>query len=183
MARTPKQTKTLPLPESEENIVKLPMRTDDIQEVPDETTDVPETPEETKEVPEQPEATALNKEVPSIYNEENTVVIGDTKIEIKPTKLKYFRNKTASVYNLIKAIPLTEFFNFKKGAFGDPRDPDQILFDFLIAVFDSSEFVRDHYDEIDAATIERALSIFGRLNGIDDKEEQARKNREAQASP
>ena len=52
---------------------------------------------------------------------------------------------------------------------------------FLVAAFDDSTFVRDNYDDLDADTIERIVKIFGRINHIDEKEDQIRKNREAQA--
>ena len=60
------------------------------------------------------------------------------------------------------------------------KEPDQLLFNFLVAVFDSSEFVRDNYDEMTADEVDRIVKIFGRINHIDEKEEAARKNREAQ---
>ena len=103
-------------------------------------------------------------------------------IEIKPTKLKYFRNKTTASYGYIKAIPLTEFLTYDKGVVDKTRDTDQMLYDFLVAVFDDSQFVRDNYDEMTADDIDRIIKIFGRINHIDEKEEAARKNREAQAA-
>ena len=191
MGRTPKQTSSKPIPKVGEKILRMPPETDIVPEVPAETKDIPETPvetteipdmpDETKEVPETPMAKVLDKPMPSDLTEENCVIIEGKKIEIKPTKLKYFRNKTASVYNILKAVPLTDFLNYDKGVFDPNRDADQILFDFLIAVFDDAEFVKDNYDNMTAGTVESILKIFGRLNGIDEKEEAARKNREAQA--
>lgn len=78
-------------------------------------------------------------------------------------------------------VPLNEFLAYEKGVFDKDRDSDQILFDFLIAVFDDSQLVKSHYDDMTAEDIERILEIFGRVNHIDEKEEAARKNREAQA--
>lgn len=175
------ETKGKPVPEAEDKIIEIPQDKQEIPETPAETKDVPATPQEKKEVPVIPEPKALDKEMPSEVNEENCVTIGGNKIEIKPTKLKYFRNKTASIYNVLKLVPLTEFLTYDKGVFDATRDPDQILFDFLIAVFDDSAFVRDNYDNMTAGDVDRILKIFGRLNGIDEKEEAARKNREAQA--
>ena len=133
-----------------------------------------------KEVPEQ---TQLERELPKIEKEENCIKLGERMIEIKPTKLKYFRNRTVSIYSALKLVPLNEFLAYDKGVFDPERDSDQILFDFLCAVFDDSRLVRTHYDNMSSEDIERILEIFGRVNHIDEKEEAARKNRVAQAKP
>jgi hypothetical protein len=86
-----------------------------------------------------------------------------------------------SAFGIIKAVPLHELLTYDKGVLDPTRDADQLLYDFLVAVFDDSSFVRDHYDDLDADTIDRIVKIFGRINHIDEKEEAARKNREAQA--
>lgn len=138
-------------------------------------------PEQSKLMEEVPEATPEKEEKPSIIKEENCVVIGEEKIELKPTKLKYFRNKAASAYGIIKAIPLHELLTYDKGVIDENRNADQLLFDFLVAAFDDSAFVRDHYDNFDADNIDAVVKIFGRINHIDEKEEAARKNKEAQA--
>ena len=57
------------------------------------------------------------------------------------------------------------------GAFGDERDGDKALMDWLIAVTDDEELILANYDEMDTATIEKILSIFRRVNKIDEKEE------------
>ena len=179
MGRTPKQAK--PIPEFEEKVVKLPDQTEEIPDVPQSKDNVPAIPEDRRNVPIIPVSKELNKEMPSDLKEENSVTINGQKIEIHPTKLKYFRNKTASVYNILKVVPLSEFLNYDKGIFDPDRDADQILYDFLIAVFDDLEFVKENYDNMTAGDIDKILKIFGRINGIDEKEEAARKNREAQA--
>lgn len=56
------------------------------------------------------------------------------------------------------------------GAFGDDRDGDKCVLDWLIAVFDDEDFVVEHYDEMDTAFIEQVLAIFKRVNRIDEKE-------------
>ena len=128
-----------------------------------------------------PEASKEKEEMPSTAKEENCVIIGEQKIELKPTKLKYFRNKAASAYGIIKAVPLHELLTYGKGVLDENRDADQLLFDFLVAAFDDSTFVRKNYDDFDAENIDKVVKIFGRLNHIDEKEEAARKNKEAQA--
>lgn len=127
-----------------------------------------------------PSPKELDKALPSIEHEENCIQLGERKIEIKPTKLKYFRNRTASIYSALKIVPLNEFLAYDKGVFDKERDSDQILFDFLIAVFDDGNFVKSHYDDMTTEDIEKILEIFGRINHIEEKEEAARKNREAQ---
>lgn len=129
-----------------------------------------------------PEPKPLDKELPSNINEENSITLNGRVFEIKPTKMKYFRNRTANIYSVLKIISLNEFLSYKKGTFDAERDSDQILFDFLVAVFDDAAAVRDFYDDMTSDDIERILKIFGRLNHIDEKEEQARKNREAQVA-
>lgn len=138
-------------------------------------------PTPSKKKKEIPTPTELSKEIPKIEHEENCVRFGDRLVEIKPTKLKYFRNRTASIYSALKLVPQNEFLAYEKGVFDKERDSDQILFDFLVAVFDDGTLVRNHYDDMNTDDIERILKIFGRVNHIDEKEEAARKNREAQA--
>lgn len=128
-----------------------------------------------------PEESKLNKENPEIVPKENCIIFDGKEIEIKPTKLKYFRNKMASAYGVLKIVPLNELLAYGKGVIDEKRDADQLLFDFLVAVFDDSNFVKDHYDNMTADDVEKIFKIFGRLNHIDEKEEQQRKNREAQA--
>ena len=140
-----------------------------------------ETPEQSPFEQEIPEASPPKQEMPTTLDPENTVVINGVPIEIKPTKLKYFRNKTTASYGYIKAIPLTEFLTIGKNVFDKTKDADQLLFDFLVAVFDDPQFVTENYDEMTADEIDQIVKIFGRINHIDEKEEAARKNKEAQA--
>ena len=158
------------VPKTTQEKVKVPRATKTKKPLPEET-------ELNKKIPEESE---LTKEMPKIEHEENCIIIDGRLIEIKPTKLKYFRNKTASIYNILKAVPLNDFLAYEKGVFDKNRDSDQILFDFLVAVFDDGAFVTAHYDEMTSEDIETVLKIFSRLNHIDEKEEVAKKNREAQ---
>ena len=151
-----------------------------VPEVIETTPAVPLNTTETKEIPMPSE---LTKIIPPLRKEENCVKIAGEMVEIKPTKLKYFRNKSASVYSILNVVPLTEFLAYEKGVFDKERDSDQILLDFLVAVFDDPELVRTNYDDMTAEDIERILEIFGRVNHITEKEEKARKNREAQVKP
>ncbi len=74
-----------------------------------------------------PDASPEKEEKPSDFLEENCVLVGENKIEIKPTKLKYFRNKAASAYGVIKAVPLHELLTYGKGVLDEKRDADQLL--------------------------------------------------------
>lgn len=56
------------------------------------------------------------------------------------------------------------------GAFDDDRDGDKAVFDWLIAVTDSPAFVKRHYNDMTAEAVETLLSIYRRINRIDDKE-------------
>jgi len=140
-----------------------------------------ETPTETKLNKELPEQKELAKELPLDVKKENCIDINGDLREIKPTKLKYFRNKMAAAYSVIRMIPLNEFLTYDAGVIDPDRDADQVLYDFLVAVFDDPQFIHDAYDELTADHVEQAVQIFGRLNHIDEKEEKARKNKEAQA--
>ena len=169
-----------------------PLETAVVTEEPEAAEVIEEQPEVSPEITEQPELSPPNtteinpspekEEMPSDYIEENCVVIDGKKIEIKPTKLTYFRNKSAATYNAMKNIPLTEIFSIKKGVLDETRDGDQIVYDFLVAVLDDKELVRDKYNDFDADQIERMVEIFGRINHIEDKYETQRKNREAQGN-
>lgn len=170
----PKPTKELPPPE--EHKTSMPEGFTIKYTEPEN----PDIPEETKEKGEVPETTPEKKEMPSDIKEENCVEVDGVKIEIKPTKLKYFRNKSASGYGIIKAVPVHELFKYEKGILDPERDADQLVYDFLVAAFNDSTFVRDNYNEMDAEILDKVTKIFGRINHIDEKEEAARKNREAQ---
>lgn len=153
---------------------------DPVEEIPTSTTKVKEKPIAAKAVEEIPLPKELNNIIPSIRKEENCVKIGNKVIEIFPTKMKYFRNKTATVYSILEAVPLTDFFAYTKGVFDPERDSDQIMYDFLVAVFDDEKLIHKNYENISVADIEKILSIFDRVNHISEKKETARKNREAQ---
>lgn len=177
----PTPSKVKELPEGFILDKETPAETDLKKEQPTETPKVETKPEETKQLDTIPDASPEKEEKPSDQLEENCVLINGQKIELKPTKLKYFRNKGASAYGIIKAVPLHELLTYGKGILDENRDADQLLYDFLVAAFDDNIFVRDNYDDMDADTIDRIVKIFGRINHIDEKEEAARKNKEAQA--
>ena len=57
------------------------------------------------------------------------------------------------------------------GTFGDDRDGDKALMDWLIAATDNESLIVEHYDEMDTGIIEAILSIFKRVNRIEEKEQ------------
>lgn len=179
MANIPKASSPKELPQGEQKQVAIPLESPPKLEVMKATPQVQTKPEETKPLGFVPNATPPKAEMPPEIPPENCVVFNGETIEIKPTKFKYFRNKTASAYGIIKQVPIQELL-FYDNSFDKEKSTDQLLFDFLVAVFDDSAFVRNHYDEFDAEILEQILKIFGRINHIDEKEEAARKNKEAQ---
>lgn len=136
------------------------------------------TPEEAPLDKDIPKEKSLKAELPPVVNPENVITIGGEQREIKPTKLKYQRNRTAAAYRILDEYPLTDILAVSEGVLDPERDGDAIVFDFLIAVFDDAAFVTNHYDEMTSEDVDRAVKIFKRLNRIDEKEEAA-KNRAA----
>lgn len=117
-----------------------------------------------------PEATEKPKTLPKTGSPENTVIIGEQLIEIKPTKLKYQRNRTAAFYRVLEMYPLVDILAMEAGSFGDERDGDKATMDWLIAATDDEQLILDNYDSMDTGTIEKILSIFKRVNKIEEKE-------------
>ena len=124
-----------------------------------------------KQSKELPEALQPEKALPQVGSPENSIVIGDRLIEIKPTKLRYQRNRTAAFYKMLELYPLADILAMEAGAFGDDRDGDKAVMDWLIAVFDDEALVLEHYDSMDTGTVEQLLEIFRRVNRIDEKEQ------------
>jgi len=108
---------------------------------------------------------------PPLVIAENTVSINGNLIEIKPTKLKYMRNRTAAFYKMLESYPLPDILAMDAGTFGDDRDGDKAVMDFLIAVTDNEKLIVENYNEIDAGVVESILAIYRRVNKIDEKEE------------
>lgn len=110
------------------------------------------------------------KELPKTGHPENMVLFGNTPIEIFPTKLEYFRNKTANFYHLLQLYPVGEVLDLTADQLGD-KDGDKATFDWLIAVTDNEELVKANYNLITQDTIDKMVDIFVRVNKIKEKEE------------
>ena len=163
--------KTKVLPDAEQEVKELP-GAEQIGKV------LPSTEQENKELPEGgmeqkkiPNTKMKTKSLPMVGNPENTVMIGGEPIEIKATKLKYQRNRTATFYRILDLYPLTDVLSMEAGQFGDERDGDKAVMDWLIAATDNEKLITDNYDDMDTETIEKILTIFKRVNRIDEKEE------------
>ena len=104
-------------------------------------------------------------------------MIGGKLVEIKPTLMRYMRNRTAEFSHNLEIYPLPDILATKRGVIDEKRDGDKCLMDWLIAVTNDEELIRAHYDELDADVIMRMLEIFKRINKITEKEEAA-KNRQ-----
>ena len=137
----------------------LPAEEQEVRELPNEEIIEKETP--TSGMP--------TKEKPKIGIPENTVKIGDTLIEIKPMKLKYVRNRTAAFRHILELYPLSDILAMEN-TFGDGRDGDKALYDWLVAVTDNEELIRENYDEIDTDLIYRLLTIHRRVDKVDELE-------------
>lgn len=126
-----------------------------------------------------PKAGVKPKELPIVGKPENTVKIGETMIEIKPTKVKYQRDRTAAFYRMVEMYPLPDLFAMTKEALGDDeRDGDKCIMDWLVASTDNPDLILENYEEIDTETIETILAIFKRVNNIEEKEEKLKKFKE-----
>jgi len=143
-------------------------RKKELPPVEQEQKELPSAEQETKTLP---DAEQKKKAMPELKNPENSVMIGGNLVEIKPTKLKYQRNRTASFYKVLELYPLTEVLAMEAGTFGDERDGDKAVLDWLIAVFDDEKLVTENYDEMDTGMIEKLIIIFKRVNHFDEKEE------------
>ena len=144
---------------------------DNVKEIPDAIQEPANLPEEgQREVP-VPEEMKTKSELPQVGAPENTVIIGGKLIEIKPTKLKYQRNRTAVFYHILELYPLSDILAMGPKSFGDGLDGDKKLYDWLVAVTDNEELIREHYDEIDSGVVYQLLEIFRRINKISEMEE------------
>lgn len=116
-----------------------------------------------------PEDGVKEVELPEIGVPENTVKIGNKLIEIKPMKMKYVRNRTAAFRHILEMYPLSDILAMEN-SFGDGRDGDKALYDWLVAVVDNEELIRENYNEIDSDTIYKMLAIHRRIEKVDEME-------------
>lgn len=127
-------------------------------------------PEVTEAATPLPKHTEKKIKAPIVGNLANMVMFGDVEIELKPTKIKYQRDRTAAFYRMLKQMPLIDILALQDGILDPERSSDKMLFDWLIAVTDDPKIVTANYDKLDTESIYKILEIFCRLNHIPDEE-------------
>lgn len=151
-------------------------RTKATKAMPDEEILEKEMPEGDTEEKAIPNGGVKEREMPMGGNPENTVMIGGKPFEIKPMELRYQRNRTAVFYHALEIYPLPDILamdvNKETGLspFGDTRDGDKALYDWLVAATGDEELVKEHYNDMTTETVYRILEIFRRVNRIDERE-------------
>lgn len=160
MATRKKQQET---PEPVQPVVEIPSAEQPQKELP-------EAEQKKKDLP---SAKMKTKEIPETGHPENMVLFGNVPIEIFPTQLEYFRNKTANFYHLLQLYPVGEILGLTEVELGDKdgRDGDKAVFDWLIAVTNDEKLVKENYNLITQDTIDKLVEIFIRVNKIKEKEE------------
>ena len=132
-------------------------------------------PEVTQTTPPVPAVSNRKLRAPKIGNPQNMVQFGDDEIELKSTKIKYQRDRTAAFYRILKQMPLVDILALQDGILDPERSSDKMLFDWLIAVTDDPKLVTANYDKLNTETIHQSLEIFCRLNHIPQDEEKKQK--------
>jgi hypothetical protein len=127
-------------------------------------------PEVTETTPPLPKPSTRKISAPKVGDVKNMVQFGDVEIELKPTKIKYQRDRTAAFYRILKQMPLIDILALQDGILDPERSSDKMLFDWLIAVTDDAKLVTANYDKLDSEVIHQILEIFCRLNHIPDEE-------------
>lgn len=102
------------------------------------------------------------------------MTIGGTPIEIKATKVRYQRDRTASFYKALEMYPLADILSTDIGIFDEERNGDKCVMDWLIAVTDNPALIIKHYNQMDTDIIESLLAVFRRVNHIDEKEKKTK---------
>ena len=156
-------------------MVPVPEIKIDEKELPDFKMEVKPVPSTRQRKPKKPDVTQVIPEKPKFGNQDNMVLIGDDWFEIKPTKLFYMRNGTATFYHMIDTYPTPDIPVLNKGTVDPNRNGDKCLTDWLVAVTDNPDFVAEHINDFDGETIWQMLQIFKRLNHITEKEEALKK--------
>lgn len=149
---------------------KVPGTDQPVKEIPAVEQAVKEMPDAKQEFKDMPDSKPKIKELPKIGNPQNTVVIGGQLIEIKPTKVRYQRNRTATFYHILQLYPLSDILAMQAGQFGDDRDGDKAVMDWLIAVTDNEQLIVDNYDDMDTEVIDKLVQIYKRVNKVTEKE-------------
>ena len=81
-----------------------------------------------------PSAVQDAKGLPQVGSPENSIIIGETLVEIKPTKLRYQRNRTAAFYKILELYPLVDVLAMEAGIalMGVPIRAERHLLSLLV---------------------------------------------------
>lgn len=161
---------------------KIPTTEQPVKQTPDTKQVQKEQPDPKQSEKQIPDAQVAIRQLPPIANPENTVIIADRVIEIKPTKLKYQRNRTASFFHILDLYPLSDILAMEAGQFGDDRDGDKALMDWLIAVTDDEKLIVENYDNLDTEIVDKLVQIYKRVNKITEKENKLKNLARTQAT-
>lgn len=123
----------------------------------------------------------VNRETdPQEYTDtSNCIVVNGKSIEIKPTRLKYFANNSVSFYRILDTVPLPQIYMMSDDENG--LDGETAILTFIAAVLDDLKLAKQIYKQMDAAQLLQLVEIFKRLNGIESREEAAKKAAAAKA--
>lgn len=93
-----------------------------------------------------PPAEQPEKGLPQVGSPENSIVIGGRLVEIKPTRLRYQRNRTAAFYKILELYPLADVLAHGSGRVRRRPGRRQGAHGLAVAVTDDAELVRANYD-------------------------------------
>ena len=94
------------------------------------------------------------------------IIINDNKYMIKPTKVKYFKNGFYNMHMAIKQIGFVELLSLYS-------DGQELAKNYLLAVFDSEEIVKEIYEHLDVKIVN---DIIEKVNVLNEIKEQDLKN-------
>lgn len=132
-----------------------------------------------KELPDVEPIVNAETELKEPTNDENCIMVNGKPIEIKPTKLRYFANNSVSFYRILDTVPLPQIYMMTDEENG--LDGETAILTFVAAVLDDLKLAKRIYREMDASQLLRLVEIFKRLNGIESREEAAKKATAAKA--
>lgn len=108
----------------------------------------------------------MSKDINS-FIKQYEVIINDKKYIIKPTKVKYFKNGFYNMHTVFKQIGFAELLSMY-------NDGEEIVKNYLLAVFDSEEIVEEIYENLDVKIVN---DIVNKVNVLNEIKEQDLKNK------
>lgn len=95
---------------------------------------------------------------------ENEILIGSTTYTIKPIKMKYIKTSFYSNHMAIKKIGFIKLL-------ATYRDGEDVIKEYLKAVFDLEEIADDIIDNLDAEIVSTIRQMVNKINEIEDEDE------------